>query len=221
MSFFQDQHRDAVAVWDRVLEHPFVAGIADGTLSEDTFLFYLNQDYKYLVEYGRARALAIVKAGDLETMKRFAESVNFILSGETIFHHRAAEYFGRTLTSFLEGEKAPTNQAYTSYMLSVATTGTFGELVSAVLPCLFGYSYIGRKLLARGVPDHPLYAEWIRTYGSDELRERSDWMLDHVDRIVERSDEEQRGRIARHYKTCTRYEWMFFDMAWRKETWPI
>jgi thiaminase len=26
---------------------------------------------------------------------------------------------------------------------------------------------------------------------------------------------------ARQYLLASRYEWMFFDMAWRKERWPV
>ena len=221
MGFFDQVQRQTQPIWDSVLEHPFIRGIADGTLPDDTFRYYLGQDYKYLVEYGRARAAAVVKASDLETMQVFAESVNYILAGETLFHRRAAEHLGRKLTDFLEGEKAPTNQAYTSYLLGVACTGTFGELVAACLPCLWGYSYVGRALLAGGLPDHPLYADWIRTYGDDELRHRSDRTCALLDRLADGADEGQRAKLAEHYLTCSRYEWMFFDMAWRRETWPI
>ncbi len=221
MSFFEQIQRQAQPIWDRVLEHPFIRGIADGTLPEETFRSYLAQDYKYIVEYGRARAAAIVKAGDLESMQLFSDSVNFILAGETIFHRRAAEYFGLTLADLLEGEKAPTCQAYTSYLLAVASTGTFGELVAAGLPCTWGYGWVGRTLMARGLPDHPLYAEWIRTYGSDELKKRSDRQCALLDRLAEQADDGQRALLARHYLTCSRYEWMFFDMGWRNESWPI
>jgi thiaminase (transcriptional activator TenA) len=221
MRFFEQIHRQAQPIWDQVLVHPFIRGIAEGSLAEDTFQYYLGQDYKYLVEYGRARAAAVVKAHDLATMQTFAESVNYILQGETIFHRRAAEYFGRDLADFLEGDKAPTNQAYASYLLAVAHTGTFAELVAACLPCLWGYGYVGRQLLARGLPDHPLYANWIATYGADDLRERSERMCALLDRLAERADSDEQARIARHYLTCTRYEWMFFDAAYKKESWPV
>jgi thiaminase/transcriptional activator TenA len=221
MRFFEQVRRQSQPIWDQVLEHPFIRGIADGSLPDQTFRYYIGQDYKYLVEYGRARAAAVVKASDLETMQIFAESVTYILVGETLFHRRAAEYFGRKLTDFLEGEKAPTNQAYASYLLAVAHTGTFGELVAACLPCLWGYGYVGRELLARGLPDHPLYADWIRTYGGDELRARSDRMCGLLDRIAERADADQRAKLAQHYLTCSRYEWMFFDAAYKHESWPV
>jgi thiaminase/transcriptional activator TenA len=27
--------------------------------------------------------------------------------------------------------------------------------------------------------------------------------------------------MRRHFVTTSRYEWMFWDMGWRQETWPV
>lgn len=221
MSFFEQVRREAQPIWDKVLEHPFIQGIADGTLPDETFHYYVGQDYKYLIEYARARAAGVAKARDLDAMQYFAEGITYVLAGETIFHAKSAEYFGRKLVDFLEGETAPTNRAYTSYLMAVAYAGTFGELVAACLPCPYGYGDIARKLLPRGLPDHPLYDAWIRHYGSDDLRNKTDFLCRLLDRLAERADPTERQRMAEHYLTCSRYEWMFFDMAYRRETWPV
>src|SRR5438067_9376554 len=111
MSFFEQVRREAQPIWDKVLEHPFIQGLASGTLPDAVFDYYVGQDYKYLIEFARARTAGIAKARDLETMQVFAEQVNYILNGETIFHQKSAEYFGRRLADFLPGPMAPTNQA--------------------------------------------------------------------------------------------------------------
>jgi len=90
MSFFEQVHHEAQPIWDRVLEHPFIRGLADGTLPEETFRYYVGQDTKYLVQYARARAAGIVKASDPATMLVFAEGVNYVLAGETSFPGIAA-----------------------------------------------------------------------------------------------------------------------------------
>lgn len=222
MSFFEQIRREGQPIWERVLEHPFIQGLAAGTLPDEVFYYYVGQDYKYLVEFARARSAGIVKARDLETMQVFAEGVNYVLSGETIFHQRSAEYFGKQLVDFLPGQMAPTNRAYTDYVKAVAYTGTLGELVAASLPCPHGYGEIARRLLARGkLPDHPLYAAWIEHYAADDLRQRTDWTCALLDRLAAGADEAERARMREHYLTCSRYEWMFFDMAWRQEQWPI
>jgi thiaminase/transcriptional activator TenA len=31
----------------------------------------------------------------------------------------------------------------------------------------------------------------------------------------------ERARVHGHFRATSRYEWMFWDMGYRKETWPI
>ena len=38
-------------IWEGYLKHPFVRGIADGSLEIQKFRFYLLQDYVYLFDY--------------------------------------------------------------------------------------------------------------------------------------------------------------------------
>jgi thiaminase (transcriptional activator TenA) len=221
MGFFEQVRQEAQPIWDRVLEHPFIRGLADGTLPEETFRYYVGQDTKYLVQYARARAAGIVKASDPATMLVFAEGVNYVLAGETSFHQRSAAFFGQQMADFLQGEMAPTNRAYTDYLLGVAYTGTLAELVAASLPCPYGYGQVAERLLSSGLPDHPLYAGWIQHYSSDALQQKRAWFCELFDHLAARGDAGDRARMTEHYLTCSRYEWMFFDMAWRRETWPI
>ena len=56
---FTDSLRGAAApIWEAELRHPFVRGIADGSLAVEKFQFYLCQDYLFLIEYCRVFALA-------------------------------------------------------------------------------------------------------------------------------------------------------------------
>jgi thiaminase len=33
--------------------------------------------------------------------------------------------------------------------------------------------------------------------------------------------EAERERMAERFRTTSRYEWMFWDMGWRREAWPL
>ena len=49
MPRFSEQLRnEAGPIWRRIFDHPFLKEIKDGTLPEDTFRYYLAQDYLYL-----------------------------------------------------------------------------------------------------------------------------------------------------------------------------
>jgi thiaminase/transcriptional activator TenA len=115
---------------------------------------------------------------------------------------------------------SPTNLAYTSYLLSVAYGGSFAEALGAVLPCYWIYWEVGKALLRHGSPD-PLYQRWIDTYGGEEFAALAGAVLALTDRLGPRLAADERTAVARHFTTTSRYEWMFWDAAWRGEAWPV
>ena len=66
-------------IWAEYHTHPFVRGIADGTLDEEKFRYYMVQDYLYLIDYAKVFAIGVAKARDPETMRLFAGYVHQIL----------------------------------------------------------------------------------------------------------------------------------------------
>ncbi len=115
---------------------------------------------------------------------------------------------------------APTNLAYSSYLLRVAYGGTYEEALAAVLPCDWIYIEVGRKLEKAGSPN-PLYQRWIDAYASDVFWAIVQDVIDMVDQAVEGLDAARRAVLQHHFTTTSRYEWMFWDMAWRLEDWPV
>src|SRR5207248_5123813 len=73
-------------IWEAVHRHPFVAGIGDGTLPVERFRYYIEQDYVFLLEYGRVLALAVAKGVELPSMARFAELLHATLNVEMALH---------------------------------------------------------------------------------------------------------------------------------------
>ena len=49
-------------IWRDILDLPFIHGLGDGTLDEDLFGFYLDQDAQYLAQYSRALATLSARA---------------------------------------------------------------------------------------------------------------------------------------------------------------
>ena len=71
--------KDTESIWAEYHQHPFVQGIADGTLDKEKFKYYMIQDYLYLLDYTKVFAIGVAKAKDMEFMKRFANSTHAIL----------------------------------------------------------------------------------------------------------------------------------------------
>ena len=210
------------SIWRRIFAHPFVAGLADGTLPVDRFRYYMAQDYVFLVEYSRVLALAVVKGPDLASMARFAELLHSTLNVEMGLHRAYAGRFGLTPEDLAATEAAPTTYAYTRHLLAVAHSGTLAEIAFALLPCQWGYWELGQRLTAQGAPgSQPLYEEWVRTYSSPEYGSLAAWLRDLADRLADGLPTAAQARIAEHYHASVRHEYLFWEMAWTGQTWPV
>lgn len=207
-------------VYANILAHPFIEGLTGGGLERDAFRFYIVQDGLYLVDYARALALAAAKAPDPDSILVFSRNATQAIEVERALHATFFRELDVGAAELASARPAPTNLAYTSYLLSVAYGGSFAEGLGALLPCFWIYWEVGKALLARGSRD-PLYARWIDTYGGEEYGATVHAVLDLTDRIGSTLGQAERARMLEHFRQTSRYEWMFWDMGLRKEGWPV
>lgn len=223
MKFSQRLFEKVQDVWIKTHQHPFVVGLGTGELPVESFIRYMKQDYIYLIDYSKMFAFGTVKAQDVETMAAFARLLDEILHGEMDLHRQYAERFGITSQELEKTEPLPNNLAYTSYMLKVAQNGGLEELISALLPCMWSYWEIG-KMLAETYPGsnkHPLYGDWITMYSSEEFGALSLWLIDILDRLADGKPERELAILEQHFLTTSRFEYMFWDMAYMGGDWPV
>ena len=207
-------------IWEAQHSHPFVRGIGDGSLDIEKFKFWVCQDYLFLIDYARLLALAVARAPDMPTMRRFADLVHSTLTLEMELHCSYAAEFGISLQELEAEEKAPTTRGYTDFLLRVAALGDFPELVAAVLPCLWSFCDIGQRLAQGPRPTDDRYANWIDMYASAEFAELADWCRQLVDQTATDLPEQALRRMEDAFLTSSRYEYLFWEMAWRQERWP-
>ncbi|HIC94019.1 MAG TPA: thiaminase II [Anaerolineae bacterium] len=208
------------SIYQAILSHPFLKGLADGTLPEDRFRFYVIQDAIYLRDFAKALAATSSLAPRDEWIEFLSAHARDVLVAERALHEGFFHHWGLTPEQVYATPVAPTNLAYTSYLLRVAHSGNFEEAVAALLPCDWIYVRVGGELEKAGSPN-PLYQRWIDTYASEEVWEIVRRMIEIVDAVAEEVAESRRAAMQRHFTVTSRYEWMFWDMAWRKEAWPL
>jgi thiaminase/transcriptional activator TenA len=219
-SFTAELWRSIAPVYDSILAHPFLAGLTDGSLDRSAFRFYVVQDAHYLREYARALSLAAARAPSEESIAMFAEHAAGAIAVERSLHEGFFADFAVTPDEVARTPMAPTNLAYTSYLLATAHGGSFPEALGAVLPCYWIYWEVGKELLESGSPE-PLYQRWIDTYGGEEFGSVVQAVLDLTDEIGPSLSAHERERVGEHFRTTSRYEWMFWDMGLRREEWPV
>ena len=220
MSFTDELWTAMAPIYTTILRHPFLTGLTDGSLSRERFRFYVVQDSLYLREFARALSLAAARAPEDDWIIMFNEHAAGALRVERALHESFFKEFGLAPEDVAATPMAPTNLAYTSYLLAVAYGAPYHEALAALLPCYWIYWEVGKSLERAGSPD-PLCARWIATYASGEFGDVVRAVLGATDSVAGRLRAPEREAMRRHLLVTARYEWMFWDMGWRLETWPV
>jgi thiaminase/transcriptional activator TenA len=214
---FTDQlWQEAQPLWLAIREHPFLRDLRAGVLPIETFRYYVVQDYHYLEAFGRTVATALAKAPSSALLTTIARRVNTPI--ERPLHERL---FALAEVSRAEAEKAvasPTNLAYQNHMLAVAARGTLGETAAALLPCPWTYHALGDVVVD---VEHPVYSVWAGFYSEGLLAESCRAWRELVDGEVAEAGPRTRESMRRVFHLSMRYEWMFWDAAYKRETWPV
>lgn len=211
---------DVEEIFAKILAHPFITGLADGTLARPSFRHYIVQDAHYLRGYARVLAICAARATAVEDTAMFARHASGAVAAEQELHASLLAELGTDPRAAADEPVAPTTRAYLSYLLATAYDGSFAEAVGAVLPCYWIYAMVGVELRKRGSPD-PVYRRWIDAYGGGEFQSVVDEVLAATDRMGAALSERERGRVREHFRTAARYEWMFWDAGYRCEPWPV
>jgi thiaminase/transcriptional activator TenA len=217
--FSQQLWHEIEPIYDAVLEHPFLVGIRDGTLTRDRFRYFVLQDAVYLQSYAKALATIAGRGPTMAETEFFAGRAGRVILVERALHETLLTELNLDAGAVARTEPSPTTLAYTSFILSTTLSGSFVDGLAAVLPCYWIYWKVGNELIADGSPD-PLYQRWIATYGSEEFGAAVEDVLGLVNRLGEGLRQDDALRVRRHVVRASRYEWMFWDAAWRLEQWP-
>ena len=58
-------------------------------------------------------------------------------------------------------------------------------------------------------------------YVSQEYKALADWARSLANRLADKADPGEIARMEQAYITSTRYEYLFWDMAYDLESWPV
>jgi thiaminase/transcriptional activator TenA len=222
MSFSNHLRQLAKPTWDAQLSHPFVIELGNGTLPARNFKYYILQDARFLGDLSRVFAAAAMKAPDSESALRFAKLAEDTITVERSLHEDYGKRWKMTPQQMSSVPMAPTTYAYTRHMLAVAQSGSAAEITVVALPCAWIYCVVGQHLLKKGPPakNHP-YREWLMLYASPEFAEVHRWMRRKVDQWAQTAGTDEKRRMEQAFVISSRYEWMFWEMAWNEERWPV
>ncbi|MFC6725763.1 thiaminase II, partial [Halobium palmae] len=185
MAFSDRLLDDGEPIWEAQYDHPFVRELATGELDPAAFRHWVEQDYRYLLDYARTFAIAGTKARDEATMTHLLGVAHTVLDEEMELHREFAADYGLTPADLEAVEKAPTCVAYTNFLLRTAHEGSIAEIAAAIYPCGQGYLDVAERMADLGDGDHR-YAPFVEKYTGEAFRDAVAWMRELVDRCGER-----------------------------------
>lgn len=187
----------------------FIKALADGSLPEKDFAYYLGQDALYLNGYSRVLARAAAISPTEAEQLFWARSAQNCLEVESELH--------RTWLSTRPAQvtPGPVTKSYVDHLLAASVSGSYGVLVAAVLPCFWLYAEVGESLhaqfLAAGAPEAHPYAVWLATYADEDFASATRQAIAYTDAAARSASAGERHAMALAFRQSARYEVEFFD----------
>lgn len=215
-------HRSLIAnsldAWTGFVQHPFVLGLADGSLPRDGFVWFMKQDYLFLRHYARIWAQAAASPDttfdEITTLVDMSRSI----AQEAELHKRLCrESLDVSETELEHGttESAAT-LAYTRFVLDTGRSSDVLDLLVAVSPCMVGYAQVGRWLAHhRSATLKQDYVEWIEAYASDDFQQAARKAMQLIEARAARDDlsPDRMRKLQRIWNAACRLEAGMWDEA--------
>lgn len=214
--------------WKRYTEHPFVKLVATNQLPFAKFLFYLKQDFYYLINYAQVHGLAALVAPNYRQIHAQAEIIDSIM--KELERHRT-KLLNKYNIDFdkgdLDEELLPAKPciAYCDYLLKVGKTQDFLGIKVAVAPCLHGYAdagIYGKKIreshngslgVLSSEEESQAYGSWLDDYTSDWYREADELGKKVLDEAVAEAgvSKQRLEELTKIFNDVTLLEIAFWD----------
>jgi thiaminase/transcriptional activator TenA len=208
-------------VWRAIDGHPFLRELHAGTLPMNRFTYFIMQDYVYLLDFAQVLCQGGAKSPDLETLELFCRHALGAVEVERSFHASFGKTLGWSRSQLDAVPRGPVTQAYIGHLQSAARGGSLGELVAAVLPCYWIYGEIGRRLYKNRPRKPRIFRQWIETYAAETFWQPVREQIRLMDRLGAAANGSEKKLMTQHFILSSRYEFMFWEQAYRLQSWPV
>ncbi len=194
-----------------IIHHPFNQELMDGTLEQDKFTFYIEQDALYLQDFARCHAMIASKI-DLLFVEIFLKYAKGALIAEQQGVH---QFFKQAFKAKDTGKITPALLSYTSYLLKTCAMEPVEVAVAAVLPCFWIYKEVGLIIAKKSSVKNP-YAAWIDVYSGEDFGNSVNEAILIFDELSDKTDDMTRQKMLDAFYKSTCLEWHFWQDAYHK-----
>lgn len=225
---YMKEHVRVTCNWNAYTQHRFVKLLATNQLPFDRFLFFLKQDFYYLVVYARVHGVAASLAPNYWQISAEIKTVDNIMKELDLHKSKLLSQYSIDYDKAdLDGELQPAQPCldYCDYLTKISRTEDYVGLKVAVAACLHGYAEAGQfgKTLRKNlqststlpISQSNAYDSWINDYCSDwyiEAHQSGIQALD--DAFKEANVSKQRlEELTDIFNTVVKLEVAFWDIV--------
>jgi thiaminase/transcriptional activator TenA len=211
MNFSDSLWKHITPIYQHIIAHPFNRELAEGLLDEEKFLFYMQQDAYYLIEFSRALALIAGRAISSKIIFPFLHFALGTLTSERQLHAQFLVHNDQNDPI----EPSTACIGYTQYLIATAATAPIEEAIAAVLPCFWIYREVGRHIAERSTENNP-YIKWIDTYSSQNFSDGVNQAIALLDEVASSCSTTTLARMKKAFEYSALFEWHFWNDAYHK-----
>ncbi len=215
MTWTEKAWQASESIYNKILELPFLHELMNGTLSEDKFFFYLNQDAMYLAEYGKILAGIASRLADGDQRAAFLGFSNDAIAVESALH----AFYLKDAPKVKYKGPSPSCLLYTGFLSKQLLCYPIETALAAVLPCFWIYQKVGDYIIEHQTKGENRYQNWIDTYGGEEFAAAVNKALKICDAVADGSS--LQDEMTEAFQYACKMEWMFWDSAYRMEEWSV
>jgi thiaminase len=201
------------AVWAAMAGHPFVLGLARGTLPDSALQAWVQQDRVFVME--ERRVVAALRAHGLPS--RLDNLLADLDRGLVL----EAEAFTRTAADrgfAPDAEPWPVCLGYISYLRCAAYDGVL-EGLTALYAAERAYLDTWTAVAERSPADSAYHA-WIRNWSGEAYRDFVISLGRDLDEVAGAPSPALTERLGVVFTGAARFELAFWEMCWSGQAWP-
>lgn len=193
-----------------IMSHPFIVELANGTLRQERFEFYIKQDVIYLMGLTKVFSLVAHRAVESRIKEQF---VRYASDAEATAYALEKNFLGGEII-------APSISAtsacaeYSQHLLQTVTSASFEESVAALLPCFWIYREVAQKL-AKMAGAENRYLPWIALNAQPDYTAMADEVITLANEIVREGTQKKIRLMEVTCATSAHFEVRFWDEAYQ------
>lgn len=154
------------SVWEKGRQSPFIQEMRKGSLSDERFSRYLEQDDLYLTAYVRLCGRAIANAEDKKEIRIYLSLIDFSLATEigTRENVLAGEFDDPTDRKIVG---LPGTEDYIRFLMSFMDDSDNRRILPALLNCMLTYDHIFTRIAGDMDLAENKYSFFVRDYLTD------------------------------------------------------